>query len=50
MAGPSHRTISTASAVLFILGCLAFYIDSLYHAGVTLFLAGSLLMLVSARR
>lgn len=44
----SHRTISTTSALLFVLGCLAFYIDALYDVGVTLFLAGSVMMLLSS--
>lgn len=46
----TDRMISTTSALLFIAGCLAFYVESLYNLGVTLFLAGSLLMLVSALR
>lgn len=34
-------------AFLFVLGCIAFYVPSQYTTGVTLFLLGSILMLVS---
>jgi hypothetical protein len=36
-----------AGIVLFVIGCLAFYSPSQYTAGVSLFLVGSILMLVS---
>lgn len=34
-------------ALLFVVGCVAFYLPSQYTTGVTLFLLGSVLMLVS---
>lgn len=34
-------------ALLFVVGCVAFYTPSLYTIGVTLFLFGSVLMLAS---
>lgn len=34
-------------ALLFVVGCVAFYLPSQYTAGVTLFLLGSVLMLAS---
>lgn len=34
-------------ALLFVLGCFAFYVPSQYTIGVTLFLIGSVLMLVA---
>lgn len=34
-------------ALLFVVGCVAFYVPSQYTTGVTLFLLGSVLMLVS---
>lgn len=39
---------AVSGAVLFIFGCIAFYFDALYRLGVTLFLFGSLCMLVQA--
>jgi hypothetical protein len=33
--------------LLFVIGCVAFYVPTQYTAGVTLFLIGSILMLVS---
>jgi hypothetical protein len=36
-----------AGTLLFVIGCLAFYVPSHYTAGVSLFLVGSILMLVS---
>lgn len=36
-----------AGAALFVVGCVAFYSDAFYLVGVTLFLAGSVLMLGS---
>lgn len=34
-------------ALLFVVGCVAFYVPSQYTTGVTLFLLGSILMLAS---
>jgi hypothetical protein len=36
-----------AGTLLFVIGCIVFYLPSQYTAGVSLFLVGSLLMLVS---
>lgn len=36
------------AAAFFVLGCLAFYSSALYTLGVSLFLAGSVLMLLNA--
>jgi len=36
-----------AGTFLFVIGCIVFYVPSQYTAGVSLFLVGSLLMLVS---
>ena len=36
-----------AGTFLFVVGCIAFYAPSQYTAGVSLFLVGSILMLVS---
>lgn len=36
-----------AGALLFVIGCVAFYVPSQYTTGVTLFLLGSVLMLMS---
>ena len=48
----AHRRLLAASnvlaAALFVLGCIAFYWPMLAAGGVTLFLLGSLLFLVSA--
>jgi len=48
----AHRRVLAASnvlaAALFVLGCIAFYWPMLAAGGVTLFLLGSLLFLVSA--
>lgn len=40
--------LDAAGALVFVLGCVAFYFPAQYFAGVTLFLFGSLLMLASA--
>jgi cytochrome c oxidase assembly factor CtaG len=41
-------TANIVAALLFVVGCVAFYFPSLYVPGITLFLAGSVLMLLSA--
>ncbi len=39
---------NVAAALLFVVGCLGFYAESLYNSAITAFLAGSVLFLVSA--
>lgn len=40
-------SLDAVGALLFVLGCVAFYSPAQYVAGVTLFLVGSMVMLVS---
>lgn len=40
-------TVDFSGAVLFVMGCVTFYVPSQFTTGVTLFLLGSVLMLVS---